>query len=368
MPKKFVRPEVAKLRPYIPGKPISEVKRELGLTEVIKLASNENPIGPSPKALAAMRNCLKDVRLYPDNECFDLKGRLSEIHDLPREQILLGRGSDEILHMIGLAFLERGDEALIPTYPFVLYEFTSMLMGAELVRVPFVDYRHDLPAMAKAVTKNTKVVFIANPNNPTGTIVTHDEMTRFLDKVGNKVITVLDEAYFEYADDPSYPRGLEFVKEGRNVIVLRTFSKLHALAGLRIGYGFAKPEIAAALAKVREPFNVSSVAQAAALASLDDAPHIERILKTNAQAKQYLYRELAKLGVKYVPTQANFIFLDCGLDAKTVCKELLMQGVIVRHDPAFGYPTHFRVTTGNPKENKRFIEALKKALYCVGGK
>jgi histidinol-phosphate aminotransferase len=362
MRERLVRPAVSRLKPYIPGKPIDEVKRELGLEEVIKLASNENPLGPSPRALAAMRKCLRDVRLYPDNECYHLKRRLAERLGFPPEQILVGRGSDEIIHMIGLAFLEKGDEVIIPTNPFVLYEFTSTLMEADLVRVPLKDYRHDLEAMAERIGPRTKLVFVGNPNNPTGTIVTHDEVVRFLDRLGNQGILVLDEAYYEYAEDPKYPRSLELVKEGRNVIVLRTFSKIYALAGLRIGYGVAKSELAQALAKVREPFNVSNIAQAAALASLEDDFQVERSLRINRRGKKYLYRELKRMKLKYVPTEANFIFVDSGRDAKAVSWELLKRGVIVRADPAFGYDTHFRVTIGTPAQNKRFIGALKEVL------
>ncbi len=362
MTDKLTRSALARLKPYIPGKPIDEVKRELGLDDVIKLASNENPLGPSPRAVAAMRQALKEVRLYPDNECYHLRRRLSAHLGFPPEQILVGRGSDEIIHMIGLAFLEKGDEVLIPSHPFVLYEFTGDLMEAELVRVPLKDYRHDLEAMAERITPRTTLVFVGNPNNPTGTIVTHKEMEKFLDRLGEQGIVVLDEAYYEYAEDPAYPRSLEWVKEGRNVIVLRTFSKIYALAGLRIGYGVAKPELAAALSKVREPFNVSSLAQAAALASLDDPAQVERSRKINRRGKAYLYRELKRLGLKYVPTEANFIFIDSGRDALTVSREIMKKGVIVRADPAFGYPTHFRVTIGTLAQNRRFIAALKEVL------
>jgi len=362
MSERFVRAAVARLRPYIPGKPIDEVKRELGLQDIIKLASNENPLGPSPLALRAMRNCLKDVRLYPDNECYLLKRKLSERLGFPPEQIHVGRGSDEVIHEIGLAFLEKGDEVLIPSNPFVLYEFTGTMMEAELVRVPLRDYRYDLEAMAERISARTKLAFVANPNNPTGTIVTHDEVVKFLDRLGNQGILVLDEAYYEYAEDPKYPRSLELVKEGRNVIVLRTFSKIYALAGLRIGCGVANPELSAALAKVREPFNVSNVAQAAALASLDDDYQVRRSLRVNRQGKKYLYRELKRMKLKYVPTEANFIFVDTGRDAKAVAWELLKRGVIVRYDPAFAYDTHFRVTIGTPAQNKRFVAALKEVL------
>jgi histidinol-phosphate aminotransferase len=362
MSNNLFRAALARLKPYIPGKPIDEVKRELGLTDIIKLASNENPLGPSPRAMAAMREAIKTTRLYPDNNCYHLRRALSERLGFPPEQITIGRGSDEVIHGLGLAFLEKGDQVLIPSYPFVLYEFTGDLMEAELVRVPFCNYRYDLEAMAERVSERTKLVFLANPNNPTGTYVTHAAVEKFLDRLSERGVLVMDEAYNEYVDAPDYPRALDFVRQGRNVVVLRTFSKIYALAGLRIGYGIARPDIAAALEKVREPFNVSTVAQEAALASLGDPNQITRSVRVNNQGKRYLYKEFKALGVKYVPTQANFIFVDTGKDAAYVSQELLKQGVIVRHDPAFGYPTHFRVSIGTKPQNARFISALKEVL------
>jgi histidinol-phosphate aminotransferase len=363
MTKNFEREMVSRLKPYIPGKPIEEVQRELGLSEVIKLASNENPLGPSPKAVAAMRKALKDVRLYPDNDCYHLRRKLAARFELPPEQILIGRGSDEIIHMIGLAFLQPGDEVLIPSHPFVLYEFTGTLMEANLVRVPLdEDFRYDLETMADKITDKTKLVFLANPNNPTGTMVTHEEVVKFLDCVGDQAIVVMDEAYFEYVEDEAYPRSLELVKEGRNIVVLRTFSKIYSLAGLRIGYGFAKRELSMPINKVREPFNISTLAMVAAEASLDDPAQVERSRRINRKGKKFLYRELKKMGIKYVPTQANFIFLDCGRDAVETSRELMKKGIIVRADPAFGYPTHFRITIGTQEQNEKFIAAFKEVL------
>jgi histidinol-phosphate aminotransferase len=368
MSSNLTRDAVSRLKPYIPGKPIDEVKRELGLTDVIKLASNENPLGASPKALAAMREAIKTTRLYPDNECFELKRALSERLGFPPNQIIIGRGSDEVIHMLGIAFLRPGDEVLMPSNPFVLYEFTSDLMEAELVRVPLKDYRYDLAAMAERLTPRTKLVFLANPNNPTGTIVSQQEVEKFIARMGENTILVMDEAYYEYAENPDYPRSLEFVRQGKNVVVLRTFSKIYALAGLRVGYGVANEELSAALNQVREPFNVSGVAQAAALASLSDPKQVERSVRVNNQGKKYLYKELRKLkklGVQYVPTQANFIFVDTGQDGQKVAFELLKHGIIVRFDPAFKYPSCFRVTVGTREQNKRFMGAMEEIIKAL---
>lgn len=358
----LIRPGIEKLTPYSPGKPISEVQRELGLTDIIKLASNENPLGPSPAALQAMQDALREVRLYPDNDCHDLRQALSRRLGFPPEQIIVGRGSDEIIHMIGLAFLRPGEEAIMPEPPFTLYEFTTQLMGGVQVRVPLRDFTYDLPAMAEKLNARTKLVFLANPNNPTGTIVRKDAVAQFMSQLPPKTIVVFDEAYREYADDSEYPDGLDYVREGANALVLRTFSKVYALAGLRIGYGVGPPHLMKWLHNVREPFNVSSVAQAAALASLDDEQQVRRATQTNREGKRYLYAEFERLGLKYVPTQANFIFLDVGTDSRAVFEQLLRRGVIVRTGDVFGFPTFVRVTIGTPEQNRRFVKSLEEVL------
>ncbi len=360
--RRLTRPCVDKLRPYTPGKPIEEVQREYGLSDIIKLASNENPLGPSPKAVKAIREAAAEVRLYPDNDCYHLRRALSEKLDVPPDQILLGHGSDELIHNVGLAFISPGDEVVMCEGPFSQWEFIAKLMEGAPVYVPLKDYRYDMAGMAAWLTERTKVVFIGSPNNPTGTIVTKDELVELVGALPEGAILVMDEAYYEYVDDPAYPDSLELVREGRRVIVLRTFSKIHALAGLRIGYGATTPELVEAMERVREPFNVSSVAQAAALASLEDGDQVERTRALNTEGKKYLYQELDRLGLKYTRSQANFVWVDLGRECRPVFGELLRRGVIVRTGDIFGASNHIRVTTGTEEQNGRFVRALAEAL------
>jgi len=361
----LIRPSIRGLTPYSPGKPISEVQRELGLTDIIKLASNENPLGPSPAALRAMQEALEEVRLYPDNDSYELREAVSKRLGFPPEQVVVGRGSDEVIHMIGLAFLRPGEESIMPEPPFTLYEFTTQLMGGVQVRVPLRDFTYDLPAMAERFSEKTKLVFFANPNNPTGTMVRKDAVAKFMSELPPQAIMVFDEAYREYVDDPEYPDGLDYVREGANALVLRTFSKVYALAGLRIGYGVGPPHLMKWLQNVREPFNVSSVAQAGALASLDDEDQVKRAAEANREGKKYLYAEFERMGLRYVPTQANFIFVDAGKDSRAVFSQLLRRGVIVRTGDIFGFPTFVRVTIGTPEQNERFIRALEEVLKAL---
>ena len=356
------RPCVRNLTPYTPGKPIAEVQRELGLTDIIKLASNENPLGPSPKAVEAMRRAVEEVRLYPDNDCYHLRRALAGRMRVGPEQVLLGHGSDELIHNIGLAFISPGDEVMMCEGPFSQWEFTAKLMEGTPVYVPMKEFRYDIPAMAARLSERTKVVFIGSPNNPTGTIVKRGELERLVEALGEGTILVMDEAYYEYVDDPEYPDSLELVRSGRAAIVLRTFSKIYALAGLRIGYGVTTPELAEAMERVREPFNVNSVAQAGALASLGDGEQVARTRALNKESRDYLYGELARLGLSYTPGEANFVWVDLGRDCRGVFTELLKRGVIVRTGDVFGAPTHIRVTTGTREQNERFVRALEEAI------
>jgi histidinol-phosphate aminotransferase len=358
----LTRPCVDGLQPYTPGRPIEEVEREYGLTDIVKLASNENPLGPSPAAVEAIREAAGGVRLYPDNDCYHLKRALSERLGVPPEQVLTGHGSDEIIHNIGLAFLSPGDEVMMCVGPFSQYDFTAKLMDATPVYVPMVDWRYDIPEMVRKLSPRTKVVFIGSPNNPTGSIVTRGELDDFVAALPESTVLVMDEAYREYVDDPDYPDALGLVREGRTAVVLRTFSKIYALAGLRIGYGATTPELSAALERVREPFNVSSVAQAAALASLADADQVMRTRALNSQSKEYLYGEFNAMGLTYMPSHANFVWVDLGRECGPVVAELLRRGVIVRPGDAFGAPTHIRVTTGTPEQNERFTTSLREVL------
>ncbi len=355
---------IRRLRPYVPGKPIEEVQREFGLTDVIKLASNENPLGPSPRATAALAAAVSDnLGLYPDGACFTLTQALARRWEVEPEQIVLGNGSDEIIANLGLVYLGPGAQTVTGAPTFVQYKAAAGLNQAEFIAVPLHEHRFDLDAIADRITPCTRLVFIANPNNPTGTIVRRPALERFLDRCPETAVVVLDEAYFEYADDPDYPDGLDYVRQGRNVVVLRTFSKIYALAALRIGYGIARPEIAAALQQVRQPFNVNTLAQVAALASLEDPDQVVRSRRANAEGRDYLYGEFARLGLPYVETHANFVLADMGTPARPYFEGLLRRGVIVRCGDALGLPTYLRVTIGRPGDNVRFIAALEQVIH-----
>jgi histidinol-phosphate aminotransferase len=353
---------VQRLRPYVPGKPIEEVQRELGISDIVKMASNENPLGPSPRAVEAIRAAASGLGLYPDASCFALGRALAEHWNVQPENLIVGNGSDEIIHYLGLAYVRPGEEVLTGDPSFVRYEAAAVLNEGEFVVLPLRDHRFDLEALTDRITDRTRMVFIANPNNPTGTLVTRAALERFLNQVPEGVVVVLDEAYFEYVDDAEYPDGLDYVREGRNVVVLRTFSKIYALAGARVGYGIARPEIVQALHQVREPFNVNSLAQVAAVASLEDPDQVARSRRANFEGRDYLYGELRRLGLPFVPTHANFIAVDIGRPCQPVFQELLKRGVIVRSGDKLGMPTFLRVTIGRPEDNRRFIEQLEAVL------
>jgi histidinol-phosphate aminotransferase len=350
------------LRPYVPGKPIEEVQREYGLTEVIKLASNENPIGPSPRVAGALREAAAGLALYPDGACFTLTRELARHWGVDPSWLILGNGSDEVIAQIGLVYLRPGDEVLTGRPTFVQYEAAAIVNQAEYVAVPLYQQRFDLRAMAHRITSKTRVVFIANPNNPTGTVVLRDELEWFFNQVPPETLVVMDEAYYEYADHPDYPDGLDYVRQGRNVIVLRTFSKIYALAALRVGYGIARPEIIQALQQVRQPFNVNSLAQAAAVASLHDPEQVPRSRQANAEGRDFLYAAFQRLGLPFVETHANFVLVDLGVPARPAFEALLRRGVIVRCGDHLGLPTFLRVTIGRPADNARFVAAFEQAL------
>ena len=350
-PDELARECIKSIRPYSPGR-----------TAPVKLASNENPRGPSPRALEAMERAIRETRLYPDLPSTELTNAIAKHHGVPPECVVVGAGSDEVIYMLGMAYVDPGEEIVISSPPFATYCLIAPVMSAKLVMVPARDYRHDLEAMAAACTDKTKLVFISNPYNPTATIVTQDEVERFLAAVPEQTIVVLDEAYFEYADDPGYPNGLDYVKQGLNVLSLRTFSKIHALAGLRIGYGIAPPALAKWLLLVREPFNVSSIAQSAALASLEDRAQVEQAVEMNRHGKHYLCGQFNAMGLTYAPSQANFIFVDIGIDSVQAFDALRARGFAVRTGDIFGMPTHIRVTIGTPEQNEQFVAALREVL------
>lgn len=357
------RPCLESITPYVPGKPIEEVERELGLNDVVKMASNENPLGPSPLAVEAIKEYLHKINFYPDGNCYYLKRALAEHYNLEEKNIVVGNGADELITLVGAAYLNPGDEIIMAKPSFSEYDFSARLMDANPVYIPSKEFRHDLKAMAAAVNEKTKIVYVCNPNNPTGTIVTHKELEDFLNELPPGILVVLDEAYYEYVGDPSYPRSLELLKGGHNnILILRTFSKIYGLAGLRVGYGLANEQVISDLNTVREPFNVNSVAQVAARAALKDKKHMEAVLRINTKGKEYLMGEFNRLGLYYLPTEANFIFVDVGVDSRQLFQKLLHKGVIVRTGDIFGYPQFIRVSISTEEANQRFIKALEESL------
>jgi histidinol-phosphate aminotransferase len=358
-----VRPNVLRMHPYQPGKPISAVKRELGLERVIKLASNENPFGPSPKAVAAMRTALDELNLYPDGAAFELRSTLSSRFGVPMDQIIVGNGSEELIANVALALIESpNDEILTGEFSFPRYDAAADLAPCRLHKIPLAEgWRFDLPAIANAVTDDTKIIYVANPNNPTGTMVSRSELEAFLSAVPDSVLVVMDEAYFEFArhrDD--YPDGREYVLSGRNVVSLRTFSKAHGLAGVRVGYGFVPKYLAHAIDRVRAPFDLNSLAQVAGVAALDDEEHVGKTLANNADGLGALRKAFEALGCSVTDSCTNFHFVDLGRPAGPVFEALLRKGYIVR--PIGGAPNHLRVTVGTAEENDGFAAAFAEVL------
>ncbi len=355
----MIRPPdyVLGIQPYVPGKPVEELERELGIADSIKLASNENPVGPSPEALKMIGDSLFGLNRYPDGSGFYLKKALAAHLGVAEDEVILGNGSNELLDIAARTYMKDGDEAVMAVPSFVVYSMAVLSVGGKPVQVPLKNHTHDLGAMAAAVTPKTKMIFIANPNNPTGTINRKEEFDRLMEEVTDDMLVVLDEAYYEYVTDPDYADSMKYLHSGKNVLILRTFSKIYGLAGLRLGYGIGKKEMLADMNRLREPFNTNSLAQRAAVAALGDRAHLERSRSVNEDGKRYLYRELDAMGSAYVPTEANFIYMPVD-DSASVNDRLLRLGVIIR---PMG-PKAIRVTIGLPEENRRFIEALKTAM------
>ncbi len=351
---------IRSLKPYEPGKPIDEVKRELGLRSVIKMASNENALGPSPRALKAMRSALSSMHLYPEGGCFYLKNKLAKKLKVRPAQITFGNGSNEIIEFIVKGFLYEGGEVVSSEYAFAVYPILTQAYGGRYVQVPMKDLTFDLKAIADAVTERTNIIFIANPNNPTGTMVGRDEFEAFLARVPEHVLVCVDEAYCEFATSKDYPNGLDYIDRD-NVVILRTFSKLYGLADLRIGYAVACEEMIGYFDRIRQPFNVNALAQVAACAALDDAKHIRKTLAMVKQGKAAVYAGLKKLGIRYVPSQTNFVLLEVP-DSETVFRQLLAQGLIVRSMKSYGLDKYIRVTIGNEEENARLLALLKAVI------
>ena len=356
------RASVKNLIPYVPGKPIEELERELGIYGAAKMASNENPLGPSPLAQKALSEHVSKVNLYPDGGCFELRRKLSAKLGVPEDMIIIGNGSNEVIEIVARTFLEPGDEAIYGRHAFIVYPIVTQSLGCSHVVSRMPDLVHDLEDMVSLITDKTKIIYIANPNNPTGTIVRREQFEWFLERVPQNIIILVDEAYFEYVDDPEYPDTLRYHSVRESLVTVRTFSKIYGLAGLRVGYGVASREAVSYMDRVREPFNVNSAAQAAACAALDDAEHIARSRELNRAGREYFRSALGRLGLGYTESHANFFLVDIGRDPAAVYEALLRDGIITRPVGGYGLKTHLRVSFGLEGENEKFIESLGRIL------
>ena len=353
---------ILSIKPYKPGKPIEELEREYGISGSIKLASNENPLGPSPKAVSAMQAAMQHLHRYPDGGGYYLTRKLAERLGVPSESVVLGNGSDDVIGMLARALLQAGDEAVMTAPSFLMYEILVQTVGAKPVFVPLRNLAVDLEAMRAAVTENTRMLFINNPNNPTGTFIKQAEFEAFLKTLPESVTVVLDEAYIEFARESECLNGLSVIGEKPPVAVLRTFSKIYGLAGVRIGYGVMPPDLAGLLHRVRQPFNTSSLAQAGAIGALEDEAFLQKTLELVAAELDFLQGRLKEMGVTAFPTQANFFLIDVQQDAERVFQEMLKEGVIIRSMVSYGYPQYIRVNVGTREENIRFLAAFKKVM------
>lgn len=354
------RKNIAEISAYIAGKPIEETKRELGLKEVVKLASNENPLGPCPKAVAAIKKNLSGINRYPDSNGFALKKGLADHLKVTPANIILGNGSDELIDIIIKTFVEEDESVVTGDTTFLEYGIICKVNNRKVIKTKLESFKFDLGAIRRAINKKTKLVFIANPNNPTGTYVGRDELGAFIKGLPGHVILVLDEAYDMFIDVDDFPRSLEYIK--KNVIVLKTFSKAYGLAGLRMGYAIARPELIFPMEKVRQPFNVNILAQAGALAALADKKFLRLTREVTLEGKYYLYKECRKLGLSYVPSVANFVLIDVGGDGVEIYKKMLKLGVIVRDMKQYGLNNFVRVSIGTRQENQKCVKALKQVL------
>ena len=364
----FVNPAVAGLTAYEPGKPVEEVQRELGLDRVVKLASNEGPFPPFPAALEAMARAVRELNRYPDGGAFRLRAALADRRDVAFEEVAVGAGADGVIDCVSQAFLDSGDEVVCGWPSFPSYVIDALKLGATPVRVPLAGARYDLDALLAAITPRAKVVYVCHPNNPTGTMNTRDELDAYFERVPEHVLTVLDQAYFEYIDDPDYADGIEYFRQGHRVLVVRTFSKIYGLAGLRVGWGVGSSSVVAAIGKVRRAFDLNTQAQVAAVASLDDDAEVERRRRVNAQERQRVVEILERHGFECAgPAVANFVYAESGEeDARPLFEALLRAGVIVRPLEGFGAPSAIRVTVGSPKDNTVLDEALGRVRAAAG--
>ena len=357
----LANPQLREITVYQPGKPIEETARELGLDPgaIIKLASNENPLGPSPKAMEAMREALEKGHLYPDGGGFSLCNAVAAKLGLGSENVILGNGSNEVLEFLGHAFLNPGDDVVTSQYAFVVYKLIATSFGARTIEVPSPDYHQDVDGMLAAITAKTRLIFVPNPNNPTGTLLSQRAIDHLMSGIPENVIVVFDEAYFEFLDDP--PDTLQFVREGRNIVVLRTFSKIHGLAGLRIGYAVGPADLVQVLHKTRQPFNVNSIAQVGAMAALKDDEHLRDTKRVVDEGRAYLHEQFAKMKIPFVPGTANFVMVRVG-DGHGVFETLLRQGIIVRPLKGYNLPEWVRISVGMMEENEKCVAALKNVM------
>jgi histidinol-phosphate aminotransferase len=358
----LILPHLTQLTPYQAGKPLEELERELGLTDAIKLASNENPLGPSPLAVAAIREHLGSLHRYPDSHAYYLKEDLARHLGVIPQQLILGNGSDEVLDLLVRTLVPLGGEVLSTTHTFLMYGLLTQAVGGFFRPVPLKQMRVDLDAVARAVTPQTRLILLNNPNNPTGTAFLREELTGFLQVLSPTVTLVLDEAYIDFADDDRLASGLDYVAEDRPLVVLRTFSKAYGLAGLRLGYGVGPSELMDYLNRLRMPFNVNRLAQVAGRAALQDTAFLAKTREVVLRGKDFLCRELDRLGLEYVPTQANFLLVRMPRPGQEVYQEMLRRGVIIRAMDAYGFPDYIRVNMGLPAENERFLQALQQVL------
>jgi len=359
----MVNKHLLKIKPYQPGRPIEEVKRELGLKDVVKLASNENPYPPSPKVIQALHQAARGVNRYPDGGCYYLRREMARRWKLDPRQLIFANGSDELIIMSLRALTERGDVVITAQPTFMIYAIASKVIGAKIKTVPLRSFHYDLDGMAAAVSARTRVIFIGNPDNPGGQYIPKKQIERFLKKIPKRVAVFMDEAYYEYAcQERDYPDTVKLVKRYPNVIISRTFSKMYGLAGLRIGYGIANPKMIDLISRVREPFNVNSLAQAAALACVRDRSYYRGVARKIERQRSYFYRQLTGLGVPFVQTYTNFILIRVGNNARDLAKRLLHRGIIVRDMTVWGLQDYIRVTIGTQTENRKFIKVLKKSI------
>lgn len=354
--------QVFGLIPYSPGRPMEEVEREFALDEVVKLASNENPLGPSPLAVQAIRERLGGLHRYPDGGCHSLRQRLSHHLEMKPEELCFGNGSNELLELVTRAFLGPEDEAVLGHPAFIVYRSVCQAVGCKIQEVPLKHFTHDLQGMLQAVTARTKLMFLGNPNNPTGTCVVPSDLYGFLQELPGHVILIVDEAYREYMPEDLQPDLCNYIRAGRYVLTLRTFSKAYGLAGLRIGYGLGPAEMMGILNRVRQPFNVNMLAQEAAIAALDDTVHLEETLRITETGRRSIQVHLDGMGLSYIPSVTNFILVDVGVEGKRLSAALLRKGVIVRSMEGYGLPTYIRITVGTPQENTRALMAMAEVL------